>query len=295
MAMRGIILAGGSGSRLFPLTSQTSKQLLPVYDKPMIYYPLATLMAAGIKEFLIISTSRDLPDFQDLLGSGSHLGIDIQYAEQIEPKGIAEAFLIATEFIADSSSALILGDNLFHGTGLGRQLMDLQQVQGCQIFAYKVADSSKYGVVNFDALGLPESVEEKPVGNVPGFAIPGLYFFDSSVIKKAKAIQPSARGELEITSILSLYLSEKSLNVSILPRGTAWLDTGTVENLHDASSYVRLIEERQGAKIACIEEVAWRQGWITSAQLEGLAQQLPTSPYSNYLLSLSAEEERRTW
>lgn len=293
--MRGIILAGGVGSRLYPLTVQLTKQILPVYDKPMIYYPLATLMAAGIREILIISTPRDLHYFQTLLGDGSSLGLQIEYSVQMEPRGIAEAFLIAEDFIGTENCALILGDNLFHGTGLGRQLMDLRDIDGCHIFAYKVADSSQYGVVRFDVSGAPLEIEEKPLGGLPGFAIPGLYFFDSKVVEKAKLIRPSSRGELEITSLLADYLSEEKLQVSILPRGTAWLDTGTVENLHDASSYVRLVEERQGYKIACIEEVAWRQGWISSTQLQNLASRLAPSPYADYLALLISEEVSRTW
>jgi glucose-1-phosphate thymidylyltransferase len=293
--MRGIILAGGAGTRLYPLTSQLSKQILPVYDKPMIYYPLATLMAAGIREIMIISTPRDLSNFQSLFGNGGHLGLSISYSIQPEPKGIAEAFLIAGDFVRSSNCALILGDNLFHGTGLGRQLMDLSQISGCQIFAYKVADSSNYGVVRFNDSGEPTEIEEKPKTGAPGFAIPGLYFFDGTVVDRATKIRPSSRGELEITSLLNLYLEDKELSVSILPRGTAWLDTGTVENLHDASSYVRLIEERQGSKIACIEEVAWRQGWISTQDLSILATELAPSPYAEYLESLISEEASRTW
>ena len=293
--MRGIILAGGAGTRLYPLTYQLSKQILPVYDKPMIYYPLATLMAAGIREILIISTPRDLNNFQSLFGDGGHLGLKISYSIQPQPKGIAEAFLIAGDFVQSSNSALILGDNLFHGTGLGRQLMDLSHISGCQIFAYKVADSSQYGVVRFNELGEPTEIEEKPKTDGPGFAIPGLYFFDGTVVERTRKIQPSRRGELEITSLLNLYLADKELSVSILPRGTAWLDTGTVENLHDASSYVRLIEERQGSKIACIEEVAWRQGWISNLDLQTLALKRPPSPYTDYLLSLESQGVSRTW
>lgn len=293
--MRGIILAGGTGSRLYPLTSQLSKQILPVYDKPMIYYPLATLMAAGIREIMIISTERDLDMFKDLLHDGSHLGLEITYAVQKAPKGIAESFLIAENFIGYESCALILGDNLFHGTGLGRQLMEMLDISGCHIFAYKVADISQYGVIRFDESGNALEIEEKPSGGSSGYAIPGLYFFDSSVVTKAKTAKPSLRGELEITSLLSDFLNEGRLRVSILPRGTAWLDTGTVEGLHDASSYVRLVEERQGSKIACIEEVAWRQGWISSEQLSSLASHFAPSPYAEYLSSLISEEITRTW
>jgi glucose-1-phosphate thymidylyltransferase len=293
--MRGIILAGGTGSRLYPLTSRLSKQILPVYDKPMIYYPLATLMAAGIREIMIISTERDLGMFEELFHDGSYLGLQLTYAVQKAPKGIAESFLIAEKFIGSGSCALILGDNLFHGTGLGRQLMDLLDISGCQIFAYKVADTSQYGVIRFDESGKAVEIEEKPSDGVPGYAIPGLYFFDSSVVAKAKVAAPSKRGELEITSLLNEYLRESKLNVSILPRGTAWLDTGTFEGLHDASSYVRLVEERQGAKIACIEEVAWRQGWISTAELSAIAVKLRPSPYAEYLESLISEEASRTW
>ena len=293
--MRGIILAGGTGSRLYPLTSQLSKQILPVYDKPMIYYPLATLMAAGIRDIMIISTTRDLEIFRDLFLDGSHLGLEITYAIQKAPNGIAEAFLIGENFIGSDNCALILGDNIFHGTGLGRQLMDLQNISGCQIFAYKVADSSQYGVIKFDESGKAVEVEEKPAYKAPGYAIPGLYFFDSSVVSKAKTATPSTRGELEITGVLNDYLKEGTLNVSILPRGTAWLDTGTLESLNDASDYVRLVQERQGSKIACIEEVAWRQGWISTSELSTIAQNLSPSPYAEYLDSLVSEEVSRTW
>lgn len=293
--MRGVILAGGTGSRLYPLTLQLSKQSLPVYDKPMIYYPLATLLAAGIREILIISTPRDLVIFKSLFGDGSELGVSISYSIQERPSGISDAFVIAEDFIQEEKCALILGDNLFHGTGLGRQLMDLNQISGCHIFAYRVANASKYGVVKFNELGEPISIQEKPEGETVGYAIPGLYFFDSSVVSRAKTVKMSERGEREITSLINMYLVDNQLSVSILPRGTAWLDTGTVESLHDASSYVRLIEERQGSKIACIEEVVWRQGWIDDEQLLRISKRLSPSPYSEYLSSLIAEEVSKNW
>ena len=293
--MRGIILAGGAGTRLYPLTRHQSKQILPVYDKPMIYYPLSTLLAAGIKDILIISTPRDIPEFKALLSDGSQLGVSISYDIQEFPTGIADAFSIGGDFIGGENVALILGDNLFHGTGLGRQLMDLHDMSGCHIFAYKVANASRYGVVRFDQNGSPVEIEEKPLDTGPGYAIPGLYFFDNRVVNLAREVSPSPRGEKEITSLLSEYLRTSELNVSILPRGTAWLDTGTVETLHDAASYIRLIEERQGSKIACIEEIVWRQGWISDSELVNLAKTYAPSPYAEYLLSLISESVNKEW
>ena len=293
--MRGIILAGGTGSRLWPLTIGLNKQSLPVYDKPMIYYPLATLMAAGIRDVLVISSPRDLGFFKNLLKDGSAIGISIQYESQETPSGISDAFVLGADFIGANRVALILGDNIFHGTGLGRQLMDLQDTNGAHIFAHKVADASKYGVIEFDELGKPKRIIEKPKDIGTGFAIPGFYFFDNRVVALAKDVIPSARGEKEITSLLTSYLQTDELEVTILPRGTAWLDTGTVEALHDATTYVRIIEERQGSKIACLEEIAWRQGWITSAQLSDLTALLPPSPYGEYLKSLIGDESMRTW
>jgi len=284
--MKGIILAGGTGSRLFPATSVISKQLLPVYDKPMIYYPLATLMAAGIREVLLIVTPRDENSFQDLLRDGSQLGMDIQYVVQERPEGLAQAFVLGETFIGDDKVALILGDNIFHGSGLGTKLRLLTDPDGGIVFAYQVANPSEYGVIEFDESGHVVSIEEKPHAPKSSFAIPGLYFFDQAVIDIAKSVQPSARGELEITSVMQTYLELKKLRVEILPRGTAWLDTGTFNTLHEAGSYVRIIEERQGARIGCVEELAWRNNWITDQQLAVCADSMANSDYGQYLQKL---------
>jgi glucose-1-phosphate thymidylyltransferase len=283
MNMRGIILAGGSGSRLWPITLSVNKHLLPVFDKPMIHYPMATLMAAGVREIAIICRPEDIDLYRKLLGNGSNLGIALIYFEQNEPKGIADAFLIAQDFIRNHKVALILGDNIFHGTGMGRQLTEFANVDGAHVFAYKVADPSNYGVVEFDANGNVVSIIEKPVAPKSNYAIPGLYFFDEDVALHASSVIPSIRGELEIIDVLEAYRNENKLFTSILPRGTAWLDTGTAEALQEAGSYVRIIEQRQGRKIACIEEIAWRQKWIDDAGLQLLIDGLGHSSYGNYL------------
>jgi glucose-1-phosphate thymidylyltransferase len=284
--MRGIILAGGSGTRLWPLTRGVSKQLLPVYDKPMIHYPLATLMAAGLREVLVITTPDDQSAFVRLLGDGSALGMQISYAVQLRPEGLAQAFLIGEEFLAGGAGALILGDNLFHGAGLGRQLRELTRVDGGHVFAYQVANPSDYGVVEFDDDGRVLSIEEKPTAPRSTYAVPGLYFYDASVVDIARSITPSARGELEITDVNAHYLREGRLTVSVLPRGTAWLDTGTFRSLQDAGEYVRVLEDRQGTKVACIEEIAWRNGWIDDDRLREHGRALSKSGYGDYLLRL---------
>lgn len=284
--MKGIVLAAGRGSRLWPITRGISKQLLPIYDKPLIHYPIATLMLANIRQILVIVNPNDLTQFQKALGNGETLGIEIDYALQEVPRGLAEAFTIGERFIDGESSALILGDNVFHGQGLGVQLQQFSEVKGAQIFAYRVKDPMRYGVVEFDRFGKVLSIEEKPTAPKSEFAIPGLYFFDSSVVDIAKNVKPSQRGELEITSILQSYLHEKKLHTTILERGTAWLDTGTFESLHAASSFIKIIEERQGFKVSCLEEISWRNGWITDENLENLAAEYGPSDYKNYLLSL---------
>ena len=284
--MRGIILAGGTGSRLFPLTTVISKQLLPVYDKPMIYYPLASLMAAGLREILIIVTPRDESSFRALLGNGSQWGMTIDYVVQNKPEGLAQAFILAESFLDGEKAALILGDNIFHGVGLGTQLSQLTNPDGGVVFAYQVANPSEYGVIEFGADGTVVSIEEKPKQPKSDFAIPGLYFFDEKVVEIAKNVKPSVRGELEITSVMTEYLNQGKLKVEVLPRGTAWLDTGTFNTLHEAGTYVRIIEERQGAKIGCVEEIAWNNSWIDSQQLEQLAQRQYGSGYGAYLMSL---------
>lgn len=284
--MRGIILAGGTGSRLWPITKGVSKQLLPIYDKPLVYYPLSTLMSAGIQDILVITTPHDSAAFQDLLGDGSQWGINLSFAQQPKPEGLAQAFLIGESFIGRDACALVLGDNVFHGNGLGDELQMLTQPEGATIFAYKVSNPEEYGVVEFSADGRVISIEEKPQRPKSSFAVPGLYFYDNNVVSIAKEVRPSARGELEITAVNSEYLNRGELSVSVLPEGTAWLDSGTFGSLHDASSYVRIVEERQGIKVGCPEEIAWRHNWITDEQLEQRAEELLKSGYGVYLKNL---------
>ena len=284
--MKGIILAGGSGTRLHPLTLAVSKQLMPVYDKPMIYYPLSVLMLAGIKEILIISTPHDLPQFQKLLGDGSRLGCRFEYAVQAEPNGLAQAFVIGADFIGTDKVALILGDNIFYGDGLSHLLQVSNDPQGGMVFAYQVSDPERYGVVEFDKDNVAISIEEKPDKPKSDFAVPGLYFYDNSVVDIAKTIPMSPRGEYEITDVNKVYLQQGKLKVGILSRGTAWLDTGTFASLMQAGQFVQVIEERQGIKIACIEEIAYRMGFINATQLEEIAKPLVKSGYGQYLLKL---------
>tara|TARA_A100001388_G_C28711439_1_gene471448 strand:- start:30 stop:914 length:885 start_codon:yes stop_codon:yes gene_type:complete len=283
---KGIILAGGTGSRLFPITSACSKQLLPVYDKPMIYYPLSTLMLAGIKEIMIISTIEDKKKFQDLLGDGSNFGISLFYEHQEKPEGIAQAFLIGSNFINNSPVALILGDNIFYGKGLGKILRRTSKSNDSTIFAYQVSDPERYGVLTFTKNKRVLNIEEKPLKPKSSFAVTGIYFYDSTIVEKANMIKPSERGELEISDINLLYLKERNLKVELLGRGMAWLDTGTINSLHDASTFIKTLENRQGVKISCPEEIAWRNNWINDEKLKYLANQLTKSGYGNYLLSL---------
>jgi glucose-1-phosphate thymidylyltransferase len=288
--MRGIVLAGGSGTRLHPITLATSKQLIPVYDKPMVYFPISTLMLAGIQDILVISTPLDLPAFQRLLGDGSAFGVNFSYAEQAEPNGLAQAFVIGEDFVGQEPVALVLGDNIFYGSGLGKSLRKFNELDGAAIFAYWVAEPSAYGVVEFDGNQQAVSLEEKPQVPRSNFAVPGLYFYDNDVVGIARNLAPSARGEYEITDVNKAYLAAGKLHVEILPRGTAWLDTGTHDALAEATEFVRTIEKRQGLKVGCLEEVAWRQGFLSDSELVERAEKLVKSGYGTYLLNLVARE-----
>jgi glucose-1-phosphate thymidylyltransferase len=284
--MRGIILAGGSGTRLHPITMGVSKQLVPVYDKPMIYYPLSTLMLAGIRDILVITTPHDAPQFERLLGDGSQYGINLTYAQQPSPDGLAQAFTIGADFIGSDKSALVLGDNLFYGHGFGRQLERFEDLDGAAVFAYWVSDPSSYGVVEFDESGKALSLEEKPTHPRSSYAIPGLYFYDNDVIEIARDLKPSARGEYEITDVNRAYLEQGRLSVEVLERGFAWLDTGTFDSLNDAGNFIQTVEHRQGLKIGCPEEVAWRQGFLSDDELRSRGEALAKSGYGDYLLEL---------
>jgi glucose-1-phosphate thymidylyltransferase len=285
--MKGIILAGGSGTRLYPITKGISKQLMPIYDKPMIYYPLGTLMQAGIRDILIITTPEDQSQFQRLVGDGTEIGIKLSYAAQPKPEGLAQAFIIGEEFISDDKVALILGDNIFYGEDFGSSLKDCVDPDGGIVFAYKVSDPERYGVVEFDTNQKVVSVEEKPAQPKSNYAVVGLYFYDNDVVEIAKSIQPSDRGELEITAVNEEYLKRGKLKVQTMDRGSAWLDTGTFDSMNDASEYIRVMEKRTGIKIGCIEEIAYRQGYIDAAQLRQIAESLVKSGYGKYLLSVA--------
>ena len=285
--MKGIVLAGGTGSRLWPITKGLSKQLLPVYDKPMIYYPISTLMLAGIREILIITTPEDQGLFKKLLGDGSSYGVQFEFAIQDNPNGIAEAFLIGENFIGSDDVALILGDNIFYGVGFGQQLKTDEKISGAEVFAAKVSDPERYGVVELSENGIPKSIIEKPQIPKSNLAVTGLYFYDNQVVDITKSLKPSSRGELEITAVNQEYLNLGKLKVKIMERGTVWLDTGTFESLHAAGNYIKVIEDRQGIKIGCLEEVAWRSGWITDSQLENAANLYKANPYKDYLLGLT--------
>jgi glucose-1-phosphate thymidylyltransferase len=284
--MKGIVLAGGTGSRLWPITWGVSKQLLHVYDKPLIHYPISTLMLAGIREILVITTPQDEESFIRLLGNGDRYGVSFSFLAQESPDGLAQAFLIGENFIGKDSCALVLGDNIFYGDGLGTQLKEILNVDGAHIFAYKVKDPERYGVVEFDRHGKVSSIEEKPKSPKSSFAIPGLYFYDNQVVEIAKSVKPSSRGELEITSVNQAYLNLGKLQTTVLARGTAWLDTGTFESLNSASSFIQIIEERQGQKVSCLEEVAWRNSWISDSELAARADDYKSSPFATYLRGL---------
>ena len=289
--MKGIILAGGSGSRLYPITSSISKQMLPVYDKPMIYYPLSVLMLAGIREILIISTPRDLPGFRNLLGDGRSLGINLRYKEQPSPDGLAQAFILGEEFIGNDPVCMILGDNIFYGHGFGEILLQTSEIKkGACVFGYYVTDPERYGVVEFDKTKKVLSIEEKPLKPKSNYAVTGLYFYDNTVVKKAKALKPSPRGELEITDLNRVYLEEGTLEIKLMGRGMAWLDTGTYESLLQAANFIATLEQRQGLKASCIEEIAYKRGFINKNQLLDLAQPVRNSQYGKYLLRIASEE-----